>query len=59
MRHRELTADLTLVVEPVLSHVSRAAISEAKQHLEPAHQGFKSVYVGRLGGGRFPLKRLY
>lgn len=59
IRHGALTEDLTLVVEPVLSEVNRAAISEARHHLEDAHRGFKSVYVGRLAGGRFPIKRLY
>ena len=59
IRHRELTGELTLVVEPVLSETSRAAITDAKQHLKDEHRGFKSVYVGRLAGGRFPLRRLY
>jgi hypothetical protein len=59
MRHGALTADLTLVVEPVLSDVSRAAIGEARARLGDSHRGFRSVYVGRSKAGRFPLRQLY
>lgn len=58
-RHGHLTPELTLVVETVLSEISRAAIVEARQGVQDHHRSFKSVYVGRLKGSRFTLKRLY
>lgn len=58
-RHGDLSSELTLVVESVLSDISRAAVVAARRSVQGQHRGFKSVYVGRVKGGRFPLKRLY
>jgi hypothetical protein len=58
-RHRELTARLTLVVEPVLSSVSEATAAVVTAKLGEGHSGFMSVYVGRCVDAKFPLRRIY